>query len=143
MVKDWTPGTGITLVRNPNYYETGKPYLDQINIVFRPDQETQRQMLLSGDANLMTQYSPAPAQLQDMKDKGFTIGTGSSPFFNRFQMNLRDPKNLSQPHPILGDINVRKAIYLGTDLEGSHGHVELPGHCTAQLHDCAVGPVGT
>ena len=65
--------------------------------------------------------------MQEMQSKGFTIGTGSSPFFNRFQMNLRDPKDLTKPHPILGDLNVRKAIYLGDGLEECHDDVDDPG----------------
>src|SRR5262249_41737702 len=37
MLKEWVRGDHITLVRNPNYWMPGKPYLDQIIFKIIPD----------------------------------------------------------------------------------------------------------
>jgi peptide/nickel transport system substrate-binding protein len=129
-IVEWRPGDFITLKRNEHFYlaSEGKPYLDGVTVLLRDSIETFRQMILTGQADIspwLTQ--PAPAQVQELLDKGFRLGSGSSPYFNRFQLNLTDPKDRSKPHPILGDVNVRKAIILGTNTENVIFNWNVPG----------------
>jgi peptide/nickel transport system substrate-binding protein len=117
MVKSFDQEQSISLVRNPNFYDAPKPYLDGINAVFRSDNEVFRQMVISGQADLAPSVKRDPDLLADLHSRGFTIGTGSSPYQGRFSLNPRDPSDLTKPHPILGDPNVRKAILMGSDVD--------------------------
>jgi peptide/nickel transport system substrate-binding protein len=93
-ITEWAHGDHITLAKNPNFYlaSEGKPHLDGVNVLLRDTIETFRQLILTGEAHVspwLTQ--PAPAAVQELIDQGFQVGSGSSPYFNRFQLNLRDP----------------------------------------------------
>lgn len=56
--KEWVPGNRLVVERNPNYWETGKPYLDQV--VFRDISNTAVaiQRLLTGEADYASALSP-------------------------------------------------------------------------------------
>jgi peptide/nickel transport system substrate-binding protein len=132
MVKEWTASDSIIFVRNPNYWEAGKPYLDQIVWKIVPDFEVQRQMLLAGQADLdVNVYDPA--NVTETHAKGFTMGGGPTPFWNRIQFNLWDPKDLTKPHPILGDVNVRKALLMAMDREAITAKWNVPDLYTPKL----------
>jgi peptide/nickel transport system substrate-binding protein len=131
-VVEYVPGTSVRLEKNPNFYLAGegKPYLDAINIIMRDSPETFRQAIMNGEADVspwLTQ--PAPAQVQEFVDRGFVVGSGSSPYFNRFQINLWDPDDPTRttPHPILGDVRVREAIIRGTNTDNVIFNWEIPG----------------
>jgi peptide/nickel transport system substrate-binding protein len=116
IVDEWVASDHITFVRNPYYWEEGKPYLDQINWLIVPDLEVQRQMLLGGEADFNAWIAGEP-QVLETANAGFTIGGGGTPFFNRIQFNLKNPENLDEPHPLLGDVRVRKAILMAISRE--------------------------
>ncbi len=61
MWKEWVPGDHITLVKNPNYWIPGQPYLDEL--VFRPIKEkaTSLSVMEAGDAEVF--FTP------ELKDK--------------------------------------------------------------------------
>jgi peptide/nickel transport system substrate-binding protein len=132
MVKQWTPSDSIIFERNPNYWEEGKPYLDQIIWQIVPDFEVQRQMLVGNQADLdVNVYDPA--LVKETHDKGFTMGGGTTPFWNRIQFNLWDPNDLTKPHPILGDVQVRKALLTALDVKTITANWNIPGLYNAKL----------
>jgi len=51
MIGSYSPGTELTLVKNPHYYEEGKPYLDEVVYRFFTDQDGLVSALLSGDVD--------------------------------------------------------------------------------------------
>lgn len=131
-VAEFTPGQSVKLVKNKNFYLAGegKPHLDEINITMRDSTETFRQAIMNGEVDIspwLTQ--PAPAAVQELVDKGFQVGSGSSPYFNRFQLNLWDPKDPTRktPHPILGDPKVREAVIRGTNTDNVIFNWNIPG----------------
>ncbi len=116
IVEEWIAADHITFVRNPYYWEAGKPYLDQINWLIVPDLEVQRQMLMGGESDLDVWVAGEP-QVIETAEAGFTLGGGTTSFWNRIQFNLWNPEDLTQPHPLLGDVRVRKAILMAIDRE--------------------------
>ena len=54
VLKDWVPGDHLTVVRNPNYWETGKPYVDALKIVSISDPTARLNALLSGQIDAMS-----------------------------------------------------------------------------------------
>jgi len=53
-LKSFQPGTGFEVVRNPNYWQSGKPLLDGITCVNIPEQQTLVQAVLTGDVHVST-----------------------------------------------------------------------------------------
>ena len=116
VVKEWDAADHITFVRNEYYWDEGKPYIDQINWSILGDLEVGRQMLMGGEADFHAWIAGEP-QVLETAAAGFTLGGGPTPYWNRIQFNLMDPDNLDQPHPLLGDVRVRKAIVMSIDRE--------------------------
>jgi peptide/nickel transport system substrate-binding protein len=127
-ITEWVHGEQITLERNPNFYQQGKPYLDGVNVIFRDDIEVFRQAILNGEADVSPWLTkPAEAQVRELLDRGIKIGSGSTPYLNRLQLNLHAPNDRSKPHPILGDAKVREAILRGTDVSVVTADWGIPG----------------
>jgi peptide/nickel transport system substrate-binding protein len=66
MLKDYQPDTSVTLVKNPNYWQKGLPYLDGIKINTVSDTMTQMLSLKSGQAHAIYDAQAAAAQLRDV-----------------------------------------------------------------------------
>lgn len=93
MFKSFTPGVQSTFVRNPNYFLTGQPYLDELVIVDYADPTSQLNALESGQAdvvNLLSADSVVAARSAGAKvvisDSGginpFTMRVDVPPFDN-------------------------------------------------------------
>jgi peptide/nickel transport system substrate-binding protein len=121
VVTDWRSGESISMERNPNYYEEGKPHLD--NLVFRivPEAASQTALMKQGEAQV---------HLWPGEDKvdydSVMAGTAEQVLvpgiwnmaidFNLSKPSDKDP-SASEPHPILGDIRVRQAISYAIDYD--------------------------
>jgi peptide/nickel transport system substrate-binding protein len=58
-------------VRNPDYWDTGKPYLDEIEILYVGDTLTQKSVLQAGETDIL-QIEPAKVAA-DLRDLGFEV----------------------------------------------------------------------
>ena len=58
MIEEHIIGERTTMVRNPNYWEEGKPYLDEFVVQFIPEAATRAEALKSGDVDLVYQLEP-------------------------------------------------------------------------------------
>jgi peptide/nickel transport system substrate-binding protein len=58
----FTPGQRSVFVRNPNYWQTGKPYLDELKFVSIPDQTARLNALLGGQIDAMESLDYAQAK---------------------------------------------------------------------------------
>lgn len=114
IVSKWESGSSITMTRNPNYYEAGKPYLDSLVFAIVPEPAAQTAMMLNGEA----QFQLWPGEFKADYDK-LLAGKASQHLIPgiwnmAIDFNLSAPfdgdPSASAPHPILGDIRVRQAI---------------------------------
>ncbi len=121
MVSDWVSGESITMVRNPNYYEAGKPYLDSLVFRIVPEPAAQTAMMMNGEA----QFHLWPGEFKEDYDK-LLAGKATQHLIPgiwnmAIDFNLSAPfdgdPSASTPHPILGDIRVRQAIASAIDYE--------------------------
>lgn len=117
MVTEFVTGDHITLVRNPNYWQPGKPYLDKVVIRIVPSSEVAMQLMKNGEADIMWNNTeadlPTLAQMSNVK-----VFSALQPGGERLILNLvkpGDPADNKTPHPILGDVKVRQAIAYGID----------------------------
>jgi peptide/nickel transport system substrate-binding protein len=53
MLEEWIPDSHLTLVKNPNYWEDGKPYLDKITFENVPQKSSQLAAIRTGAAELV------------------------------------------------------------------------------------------
>jgi peptide/nickel transport system substrate-binding protein len=53
-LQSWRPGNEAVLVRNPNYWQKGKPYLDKVVFKVLPDQQTRDQSVASGTVDMIS-----------------------------------------------------------------------------------------
>ncbi len=59
MLKEFVPADHALIVRNPNYFEAGLPYLDAIRFLFLPDISTRINAIKSGTIDFILQSTPA------------------------------------------------------------------------------------
>jgi peptide/nickel transport system substrate-binding protein len=121
VLKEWVQNDHLTFERNPNYYETGKPAIDEILVTIIPDEAVRKQMLINGDADL-DMWTPENV-IAELKNYSDVVEVSLSPidrwvmriFFNLAAKGTTDP--VATPHPILSDVRVRRAIRKAIDVE--------------------------
>ena len=74
MFKSFENAVKMEMVKNPNYWQTGKPYLDGVEILFVADDNTKAAMLQAGEADVIGSQG-LNKQAKDLKDAGFVIET--------------------------------------------------------------------
>jgi peptide/nickel transport system substrate-binding protein len=105
-VKEFSSGSHITFAKNPNYWETGKPYLDTVRFNFATDANSRILAVRGGTAQIMdgVPFSQITS-LQD--DKKVVVQSAKVPLFLGLWLNhKRKP---------LADLNVRKAMQSALD----------------------------
>ena len=108
MFESFEPGTQSVFKKNPNYWVTGKPYVDGLTIKSIDDNNARLNALLSGEIDAMAQLPTAQAKAhQDTGD--ITVLIAPSPQAMMFYMDTTQAP--------FTDNNVRQAIRLIADRE--------------------------
>lgn len=120
VLQEWAPGEYLTTVKNENYREEGKPYLDGINFLVVPAEEARTARMIQGDGDVML-WAGDEAE-QQIEDAGAGMGRiAPGVWVVRMWFNLSNPfdgdPGAEPPHPILGDIRVREAITMAVNRE--------------------------
>lgn len=103
--KSFTPGQQSVLVRNPHYWQSGLPYVDEVILIDFADETSQTNALASGQVDAISLLS-APSIATVKSGGGYTVisdGGGFSPWTMRVD---RAPFN---------DVRVRQALRLVVD----------------------------
>jgi peptide/nickel transport system substrate-binding protein len=104
-VQSFTPGSRSVLVRNPNYWMSGQPYLDQVEIIDFSDDTSRMAALLSGQIDAIDGVDPA--DLKQIPSSGFATQITKSGFYQPITMRVdKAPFN---------DVRVRQAMRLLVD----------------------------
>jgi peptide/nickel transport system substrate-binding protein len=101
MVDELARGSHLTLVRNPNYWEEGKPYLDKVRFDFATDSNSRLLALKDGQVQII---DGVPfSQVNSLKNSGdLIVQSAKVPYFVGLWFNhKREP---------LADVNVRQAM---------------------------------
>lgn len=122
MVTEWASGESITLQRNPNYYQAGKPHLDKLIFRIVPEPAAQLALMMQGE----TQVQLWPG-IDDVAEYAKTVGNKAQEVLVPGVWNMAIDFNLSKPfdkdtgaappHPMLGDLRVRQAIAHAIDYD--------------------------
>ncbi len=120
ILKEWEIGDHLTFVRNPNYYQPGKPNIDEIIVKIVPDSAVRKTMLIQGEADLdMWITEPVAAELENQPNVKISQSESNRwvmrLFFNLAARGTTDSQ--ATPHPILSDVRVRQAIRMAIDVD--------------------------
>jgi peptide/nickel transport system substrate-binding protein len=106
MFDSFKPGTESLFKRNPNYWVTGKPYVDQLRITAIDDNTARLNALLSGQIDGMAQLPTADAKAHQSTGD-ITVLTSKSPQAMMFYMDTTQAP--------FTDVRVRQAVRLIAD----------------------------
>ncbi len=120
VLQEWAPGEYLATVRNENFREEGKPYLDGINFLVVPAEEARTARMIQGDGDVML-WAGDEAE-QQIEDAGAGMGRiAPGVWVVRMWFNLSNPfdgdPGADTPHPMLGDVRVREAMTLAVNRE--------------------------
>lgn len=107
MLKDYQPKTTMEFVKNPDYWDKGKPYLDSIKIDTITNGMTQMMTFKAGQANGI--YDVVPAIASQLKDAGYDLLIAPGSLYT-LSFDAKGSKFLSNP-------KVRMAIEYAIDKE--------------------------
>ncbi len=108
MVQTFEPGKMIRLVKNPNYWKPGRPYLDGIEMPIIPSPSTRLLAFISGTTDI---YTPSATLLAEVKQKlpDAVCDVGLSYAYTQLLINRTIPP--------FNDARVRRAMALAIDRE--------------------------
>ena len=108
MFESYSPGEGVSFVRNPDYWRAGLPHLDGINFVAIPDPTVLLTNLQSGDVDWIDTVPPAEIESLSSSDD-VVVGRTSAGDYAYFALN--------EARPPFDDVRVRQAIAMAINRE--------------------------
>ncbi len=139
-LKEWRRGDHLRLVRNPNYWEPGKPYLDEVVAKIIGQPAARVQALQAGEVDFINQFYMPNNEYQTVRDnpKLRLMKATNAPNLDYLAFNvLRKP---------LDDKRVRQALLMATDRDyllknAWLGNGQVPTMpFTSQIPWAAAGP---
>ncbi|MFA9403409.1 MAG: peptide ABC transporter substrate-binding protein [Anaerolineales bacterium] len=118
ILEEWVADDHLTFVRNPNYFEEGKPYIDEVIVQIVPEEPVKQAMMLEGDGDL--HYWPAEPASNVYKEPGNGTAYAKSPserWVMRLIPNLYVKGDRETPHPFLSDKRVLQALRMAVDVD--------------------------
>jgi len=103
---EWRKGEYISLLKNPNYWEEGLPYLDEVRITVAPDDNSRILQLQGGEID-GTADVPSSRVPELKQDPNLKVIEFPSTFSQYVTFNHRNPP--------LDDVNARLALQYATD----------------------------
>lgn len=126
MLQELTEGSQAVMVRNPNYYKQGQPYLDKYTIRGFADQTTWLTAFSSGQADFYSALNQDEAKQIIANQKTVHAEARKSVGFNSFWMNTKQAP--------WTDERVRRAVNLATNRDE---YIQIDGHGAGE----PAGPV--
>ncbi|MEA2527911.1 MAG: peptide/nickel transport system substrate-binding protein [Thermomicrobiales bacterium] len=132
--QEWKKGESLTLVKNPDYWQTGKPLVDRLVFQFFPQYQTQVSSFKSGDTDLILWLSNADADpFKAMKD----VRIEEMGLFGNFYIHInvtRDPWT---------NLKLREAIKYGVDKQLVLNTSQLGYGTTVDINELPESPYYT
>jgi len=113
---EWVKGSHLAMERFDKYFKPGRPYLDRIMIRTIKDPITEMAAFKAGEIDFIASFSPEHVDTLKAQTPNANIMTGkeTTPMVAAMKVTVpKDGKPMSKeraPHPIFGDLRVRKAI---------------------------------
>src|SRR5437899_3827807 len=113
---EWVKGSHLVMDRFDKYFEPGLPYLDRVMIRVIKDPVTEMAAFKAGEIDFIASFSPEHVDTMKAQNPRAQIMTGkeTTPMLAAMKVTVpKDGKPMSKdraPHPVFGDLRVRKAI---------------------------------
>jgi len=108
ILKEHTRKVRIVLQRNPDYYDKGRPYLDEMVILSTPDSATRKAAFRTGQSEILHVASPSEVEVI-LKTNPTAVAQEYKDWLAPFGLAL------SQDKPPFNDLRVRRAISMAID----------------------------
>jgi peptide/nickel transport system substrate-binding protein len=118
VLEEWVADDHLTFARNPNYYEEGKPLIDEVIFKITPEEAVEKTLMMGGDADV--HYWAGENHLVDYAAPDNDLRVEEAPserWVMRLIPNLTVPGDETTPHPFLSDVRVRRAIRMAIDVD--------------------------
>jgi peptide/nickel transport system substrate-binding protein len=120
VLQEWQAGDHLTFTRNPRYYQSGRPTIDQVIVRVVPEATVRRTMLIRGDSDVDAWVPESGVDLLKNEPSVEISFAPTSRWVFRLIPNLvergtSDPAG--PPHPIFGDVRVRQALRMAVDVD--------------------------
>jgi len=126
------PSEQLDLVANDQFF-LGRPGPRRVTVLVARDPQALTNLLLSGTADVLQTIGTVSDISRVQADSRLTLYPTPSFGVGYLLFNQRDPSNLSRPHPILADRDIRSAIQMALD---------LPAIVDATFGNWATVPIG-
>ncbi len=113
---EWVPNDHFIMDRWEKYFKPGQPYVDRVHIRVIKDPITQMAAFKAGEIDMILSFTPEHVDTLRAQNPGAQIFSGkeTTPMVAMMKITVpADGKRMSKnrkPHPIFGDIRVRKAV---------------------------------
>ncbi len=113
---EWVKGSHLLMERFDKYFVPGLPYVDKVMIRVIKDPVTEMAAFKAGEVDFIASFSPEHVDTMKAQNPKAQIMTGkeTTPMLAAMKVTVpKDGKPMSPdraPHPIFGDLRVRKAI---------------------------------
>jgi peptide/nickel transport system substrate-binding protein len=113
---EWVKGSHLVMERFDKYFVPGLPYLDRVVIRTIKDPVTEMAAFKAGEIDFIASFSPEHVDTMKAQSPKAVIMTGKETTPMKAAMKVTVPKDgkpMSKervPHPIFGDLRVRKAV---------------------------------
>ncbi len=113
---EWVKGSHLLMERFDKYFVPGQPYLDKVIIRTIKDPITEMAAFKAGEIDFIASFSPEHVDTLKAQVPNANILTGkeTTPMLAAMKVTVpKDGKPMSKdraPHPIFGDVKMRKAI---------------------------------
>ncbi len=120
LLEEWEHGDHLTFVRNPNYFEEGKPYIDKVYFQIVPEESVQKTMMAEevADVNFWAREDFA-LELDELEFIEYSVSPVTrwlmQLWINHTARGAADP--VGSPHPVFGDVRVRQAMRMAIDVD--------------------------
>ncbi len=111
----WVPGQVVEVVADTANYR-GRPGLDRVIWSVAPDPTAATTRLFAGEADLYEILRPEAITELRTHDH-LKVVPYPSLAYGFMLFNMRDPQRTARPHPILGDVAMRRALSMAVDRE--------------------------
>jgi peptide/nickel transport system substrate-binding protein len=120
LLEEWETGDHLTFVRNPNYFEAGKPSIDKVYVQIVPEETVRQEMMLRGDGDIDF-WIIEPVMEAYEEDPNVDVSMSA---FGRWLVRLWPNQaargtidSVETPHPIFSDVRVRQAMRMAINVD--------------------------
>lgn len=113
MIEKWARGEGITLVKNPNYWDADSVKLDKVNMLLVEEVNTRQQMFEQGQIDILEGLNAEYVELtkEKVEKNEIQMNEYSKPGNSYVCFNNNDPEG------VFSNAKIRKAFSLAIDRE--------------------------